>query len=240
VRVISHGLSSKHAPTGARLAGWRLTAPQPNAFMSEPKEPLGEKVLVAFVQTLVFGALLAVFGYWLNLRLEDHKNDLAAEMESTKIVFETLKPDIQERRTAYLKLQQAMRELKYTLEVYYHRGNDPTEEDVRERQIAALTEKLGLGSGGGSSTWVTHGDALEVVKKVDDLRKQYADILSPEIRVAVARFRDVIVHDLEEGAKPSSDNETFHREARTRLRTECTALNDKIVSALQLHRIPLK
>ena len=49
-----------------------------------PAESLRSKIIVAIVETLVFGALLSALGYWFNIRLEEHKEILNKRLEEYK------------------------------------------------------------------------------------------------------------------------------------------------------------
>ena len=89
------------------------------AESAESKESLRDKLIIAVVQTLIFGAFLAILGFWLNLRMETYKQTLANQSESYKVLLSSLAPDIEQRRAAYLDFQQAAREAKSTLGVYY-------------------------------------------------------------------------------------------------------------------------
>ena len=207
--------------------------------MAESKEPLRDKLIVAVVQTLIFGALLAVIGYWLNHRLETYKQALADQSEKTKALISFLEPHIQQRRAAYFEFQQAAREAKNILEVYYFRAKGPPEHNARRYQLRALENKLGIGSGGSSGSWATHGDAVSVVEKLVVLREKYEDVSSDKMNSAVDDFIDTIMQDLREGAKDTNDNEAFHNSARTRVREAFVKLNDQIAEALGLDQLPL-
>ena len=90
--------------------------------MAEAREPLRNKLIEIVVQTLIFGALLAGLGFWLNLRLETYKKELADDTERLKAALQSNAPLIQQRRSAYLELQQAARELNICERHWVSRG----------------------------------------------------------------------------------------------------------------------
>lgn len=209
--------------------------------MAEAKESLREKLIVAFVQTLFFGALLAVLGYWLDRQLETYKHALAEQTEMTKVLLQSLAPQIQQRRDAYLEFWQAAREARSTLEVYYHLAKGPPEHNRRRGHIRDLENALGIGSGtSGGGSWATHGDAVDVIRNLVSLRERYEDVSSELMESAVDTFIDQAMQDLRDGAKETNDTEEFHEAARRRIREAFDTLSAQIEKALGHDQIPLQ
>ena len=48
--------------------------------MVASRETVRDKLLIAVVNTFIFGALLAIFGYWLDTRLESYKQAVVAQV----------------------------------------------------------------------------------------------------------------------------------------------------------------
>jgi hypothetical protein len=77
--------------------------------MAEEKGSLRDRLIHATVDTLIFGGLLLIFGFWLNMRLERYKNELANDTEKLKSALQITAPLIQRRFSGYLEIQQAAR-----------------------------------------------------------------------------------------------------------------------------------
>jgi hypothetical protein len=112
--------------------------------MSAPEESLRDKLIIAVVQTLIIGALLAVLGYWLNVRLETYKQSLSDQSEKTKAILSSHQPFINQRRDAYLDFRQDAREAKNVLEIYYYRARGTQSQEVRLNRLEALENKMGI------------------------------------------------------------------------------------------------
>jgi hypothetical protein len=207
--------------------------------MAESKEPLSSKLVVAVVQTLIFGALLAALGTWLDYQLEVQKQALSAQADRTKALIASLEPDIQKRRTAYLDFQQAARQARSVLDVYYFRATSPPEYVRRRQELRSLENALGVGSGGGRSEWASHRDAIDAVSRLIDLRDSAQDVLSTEVNAEMDQFIGTLMNDMRDGARKSNDNEAFHNAARTRLREAFERLNEQISTALGRDQMPL-
>jgi len=209
--------------------------------MADQNESLSEKLIVVFFQTLIFGLLLAVFGYLLNVRLESYKHTLAEETEKTKVLLESLEPDLLHRRAAYIELQQAARETKQTLEIYYSNANIPTEHQKRRDQIYSLRDDLGISLGGGSSSWgVTKEMVVAVIENLICVREINEDIASDKIKVSVDRFIDAVILDLKKSTKISNNNRTFANSAQQRLIKGYDSLMATIELALGIDQLPVK
>ena len=87
--------------------------------MQKSRGSLGGTLVVALVQTLVFGALLAILGYRLDSALQIQEQELTAQSQRTEALLSSLEPQIQQRRDAYIDFQRAAREARNILEVYY-------------------------------------------------------------------------------------------------------------------------
>jgi hypothetical protein len=175
--------------------------------MSAPEESLRDKLIVAVVQTLIFGALLAVVGYWLNLRLETFKHTVSS-----------LEPLTVQRRSAYLDFQQAARKAKEVLEIYYYRAKGLPPQEARLRQLEELRHAFGIGGGGSGGGFVIGYDVYAVVEELFNLRIKYEDVSSAKVNAALDEFIFVISKDLIDGMQKSNDTEAFHNSAQRRLR----------------------
>ncbi len=208
----------------------------------KPTESLGQKLLVAFVQILIFGVILAVIGYQLNLRLEANKQALAIQTAKTKTLLATLEPTIQLRRSAYLDLQSAARDVEQILEFYYFPASDSASINKRQDQLSELYKALGLPpSGGGSGSFgASRGEAYEAVAKLTRLQDKYQNVSSETITAAVDTFLDAIKKDLLESVRPGNDTTTFNDGARARLREAFGKLNGAIEDALGFRELPVR
>jgi hypothetical protein len=203
------------------------------------KETLRDKLIIAFIQVLIFGALLAGLGYWFNLRLEAQKHALAEQSERTRAVLASLEPIIQLRRSAYLEFQAAARQAKNILEVYYFRAGEPSNE-AQSNRLQKLINKMGRGSGGSGSSFVTNDDAIDCVRTLINLREKYEDIASDEIKGEVDKFIDAIMKDLTDGEAQGNDTAIFHEAAGKRLQQSFATLNQALEQALGFHELPIK
>jgi hypothetical protein len=219
--------------------------------MSEPRQPLRDSLIVALVQTLILGARLAILGYFLNVRLELYKQSLgeqtektkaalAAQTETTKSLLAALEPLVQARRSAYLDVRQAAREAKNELEIYYFRSKGRPDLERREQELHELAHKMGVGSGGATSSWRTNEDALAVVRKLVSLREKYQDVASDKVNSAIDDFIDTLTQDLRAGTSKSNDTDLFHEAARKRLCDAFARLDPHLKEALRLAELPIQ
>jgi hypothetical protein len=217
---------------------------------SEVKETLREKLIVAFVQTLVFGVLLALLAYWLNVRLETAKQALADRSEhlkqeltdrgeKLKALVSALAPISEQRRSAYLELRLAARQTKNDLEIYYFRAKGLSPQEARSQQIEQLRNKMGIGSGVGTSTWRSKEDAVKDAERLVALRANYEEIASDDVKAAVDQFLDTILTDLKDGEEKSNDSEAFHELAKRHLHDALDKLNRTTEKALGLQNVPI-
>jgi hypothetical protein len=209
--------------------------------MAEAGESLRNKLIEIVVQTLIFGALLAGLGFWLNLRLETYKKELADDTERLKAALQSNAPLIQQRRAAYLELQQAARELNRVLEVHYFRAKEPSTGQVMRNKLRALEDDMGIGSSGSRGGWfVSKGDVVGALRRMVSLSEKYEDISSGTISSAVDDFLETVMADVREAEQKENDTESFHTAARVRLKDALSRLDHTITQALRLDELPIK
>lgn len=205
------------------------------ANMAELNETVRGRLIVAATETLLFGCLLAIFGYILDGRLEGYKHELAGQSEKTKILLASLEPDLQLRRTAYAEYRKAARAAKLNLEAYYNRADNPPVQVRRDSEIASLR-----GLSGGSSSWAPRDDAVVAIERLAELRNQYDDVASDEINAVVDAFIDSLVVDLKASAVASNDSTGFHNAAVERLGRGFGLLKGALDRALGIDQLPVK
>jgi hypothetical protein len=208
--------------------------------MAEAREPLRNKLIEIVVQTLIFGALLAGLGFWLNLRLETYKKELADDTERLKAALQSNAPLIQQRRSAYLELQQAARELNRVLEVHYFRAKEPPTGQVMRNKLRALEDDMGIGSGSRGGWFVSKGDVVGALRRMVSLSEKYADISSGTISSAVNDFLEAVMADVRGAEQKENDTESFHTAARARLKDALSRLDRTIAQALRLDELPIE
>jgi hypothetical protein len=199
--------------------------------MAESTESIRDKLIVAIVQTLIFGVLLALLGYWLNLRLETYKQVLANQSEMNKSLLSSLNPYIQQRLTAYLELQQAAYNVKRDLEIYYYLAKEPSDYDLLEQ----LHQKI---SGVSSSSFIEYKKLVSAIEDLTNLRGKYELVLSDKVKSTADDFINTIIKDLLK--EPAASDEAFEKAARSRLRTAFDKLKNQITEALGLEQLPLR
>ena len=111
--------------------------------MSSEKS-LSDELMIATVQTLVFGVLLAGLGYWLSLRFEGQKQAFADQTEKTKAVISHLESLAQEQRMAYLEFRNAARGAVTELNVYYSRAPEAGSPDDELNRFNSLENRMGI------------------------------------------------------------------------------------------------
>lgn len=209
--------------------------------MNEKKESLIEKLTVAIVQTLIFGIVLAVFGYWLDRRIETYKHELSEQAEKTKVLLSSLEPRVKQRRDAYLELQSSARQVKDELQMYYWMADAIPDSDARRWDINSLENAMGIGSGSGAGgTLTSKRDAVSVIENFILLRRKYESVSSAQINQEVDEFIDIVMADLKNESKKTNQSKTFHNLARVRLDEGFQKLNSHIESALGIDQLPLK
>ncbi len=208
------------------------------ASEEKKQESLGEKLLLLVCETLIFGGLLLLFGFWLNLRLESYKHSLVKETEENKHLLSLLQPKNQQRLEAYIEIQKAARAAKDILEIYYGNvGLEKSDYSSRVNQLESLLkDKSGIGSGVRSSTWVTLEEAVSVIRDIILLRENHKYILSDEVKLGIDQFIDILIQDLEDSVYKSKSNEIF----ANRLRNGFNQLNTKIENALRIEKLIIK
>lgn len=206
----------------------------------DPGKTPPNALFMAVVQTLIFGALLALLGFWLNLRLELYKKTLVDQSEQTKAMLINLEPIAQARRSAYLEFQTTAREVRNDLEFFYFRAVDPPTKERTSTRLHALARDMGIGPGGGGASFMTKEEALEGVKKLMNLRDKYDSVSSQAVDAAIEEFINTIVQDLKASEKETNDTVSFHNSAQKRLRDGFETLNSAIESALGFQNLPVK
>jgi hypothetical protein len=203
--------------------------------MFEPKESMGQKMLFAAVQTLVFGILLACLGYWLNVQLETSKHLLTNQTEKLKAMLSPQDPLTQQRRALYLEFRRAIVEVKNTLETYYHLADSPGSDDALWHQLVELEEAMRLRpGGGGGASWRTKEDVAQSIKNLISLRTKDELLLPASFNEEVDSFIKKIIYDLKESEKPHNNNKPFHMYAIRNLHETFKALNARIEDAVGL------
>jgi hypothetical protein len=134
--------------------------------MAEEKASLRDQLIVATVQTVVFGVLLATFGFWLDVRLERYKSELANDTEKVKTALQVTTPLIQRRLSGYLEIQQAARNVNEVLEVYYSRAKEPPTGEVMRGKLRALENAMNVGSGSSGGGFVFKTDATQALHEL--------------------------------------------------------------------------
>jgi hypothetical protein len=209
--------------------------------MGGGKESVKDKLIVALIDTLIFGVLLLVFGHWLDVRLEKYKQELADQSEMTKSLLVYLDPHIQERRTAYRELLKAAKKAEDALEDYYAGPGNPTQHDAKEIEYQVLMTKLGAkGSGGSSGSWPPNAaEAGSIVNQFDRIREEHKDAMSPEVNSAATEFYDMLRSDLSQSVDVSNDNDQFRSAAMQRVRASFSRFKDQVTKALGLDKMPI-
>jgi hypothetical protein len=213
--------------------------------MTPAKESLSDKFIVATVQTLFFGILLALFGYWLNLRLETNKNELTQDTERMKAILQYNEPQIQQRRSAYIEIQQASRELTYSLESYYNLSEEPKEDEIINDKLQELeyvmVERYLSPSNTGSSGWgITKPEVFNAVEEIVFLRQKNKPIISVTILVAVDDFIEIVMDDLKLAEEEENNTEAFHTSAHKRAKDAYKQLDNIINQALGVDESPIQ
>ena len=211
--------------------------------MANPQESLRDKLILAAIQTLVFGALLAIFGFWLNLRLERYKTELVQDTEKLKVALIANTPLIQQRRAAYLDIQQSARKINGLLEIYYSRAQQPRTGRVLSDQLEAVEDDLIPSETGFSSrrgNWVTNQEVVEALREMVLLRQKYQYVCSDNVNSAIDDFLTTVMKDIRLGEQPGNDTESFHTTARANLIDALNRLNLAISEALQLEKLPIQ
>jgi Na+-transporting NADH:ubiquinone oxidoreductase subunit NqrC len=207
--------------------------------MSSEKS-LSEELIIATVQTLVFGVLLAGLGYWLNLRLEGQKQAFADQSEKTKAVISLLEPLAQERRMAYLEFRNAARGAVTELDVIYSRAPEAGSTDDELNRFNSLENRMGIGSGGtGMGGWTTKGYAAGAVHQLIVLRAKYEGVASDNIERAVRDFIEVLMKDLNDNEIKENNTKSFHDAASAHAHDALDKLDDSLAEALHLDHLPM-
>lgn len=208
--------------------------------MAEDKASLREQLIVAIVQTLIFGLFLALFGFWLNLRLERYKNELANDTEKLKTTLQITAPLIQRRFSAYLEIQQAARKVNEVLELYYSRAKEPPTGAVMSGKLRALENTMKIGSGSSGGSIVLKSDVTHALGELIAVKEKYADISSAKIDAAVDLFLNAVMNDLKKVELDQNQMEYFETVARAHLKDEFGLLNSEINQALGVDEFPIK
>jgi small nuclear ribonucleoprotein (snRNP)-like protein len=208
--------------------------------MAEEKGSLRDQLIVATVQTLVFGVLLAVFGFWLNVRLERYKSELANETEKVKTALQVTTPLIQRRLSGYLEIQQAARNVNEVLEMYYSRANEPPTGEVMRGKLRALENAMNVGSGSSGGGFVLKTDATQALHELVKAREKYADISSAKVNATVDLFLNTVMDDLSKTGLKGNDTASFDTTARAHLKDVFGRLNSEINQALGVDEFPIK
>jgi hypothetical protein len=208
--------------------------------MPQPAESLRDKMIVAAVQTLIFGVLLALFGFWLNLRLESYKSELALEAERLKAVMALSEPLTRERRSAYIEFQHAGREILNVVTLYYHLGKNPSPDGNLFGKVQALREEMGIGSGTTSATWVTKEEVADALSKLAALRHRHKDLTSRDVGSAVENLLDTAIEDLRKAQERANNTAAFHTTARTRLHEAAARFEHEVNKALRTAELPIQ
>jgi len=185
-----------------------------------PGERVRDKLLIVFVQTLVFGVFLAGLGYWINSRLESYKHALEVETERTKAQLVAYGSLLAERRIAYSEVRQAAKQTKQMLEGYYDLAKRRSPTEHRRSTLMELETALFPERGGGSSGgWVTRDEVTNAMRKLIALREKYEDVSSAMMNDALEEFINTLIDDLKKSADKSTKNERFHNAAWDRQST---------------------
>lgn len=208
--------------------------------MTESNESRRDKLIVATVQTLIFGALLAVLGFWLNVRLEDYKRHFADDTERLKSALQSNGPLIQQRVSGYHEIKLAARNLNRVLGAYYFRAKGLPAGDVLEGQLKAVENVLLGDSGSSGGDVVTNDDVVRALRELVALREKYDDISSEKINAAIDQFLKGVMEDLEASRRKENQNESFDTAARTRLKDAGDRLNGEMNRALRVNELPIE
>jgi hypothetical protein len=203
--------------------------------MSEQPESLRSKLIVIIVETLIFGTLLAVLGYWLDSRLESTKAELQMQLESTKAVVDALGPLTDQRRVAYLDLRRAAATANSVLRLYFRAPNYEQLDRLR-----SVENKLGIGSGmGGGAFLLGPQDPINALKEVALLRDTNKDVISALVQAAVDRYIDDASSELEAKSALSND-QSVRAKGIARIQNSFSELNKTLEDALGLAKLPIK
>ena len=212
----------------------------PGAPMTEDKASLRNQLIHATVDTLIFGGLLLIFGFWLNVRLERYKGELANETEKVKTALQVTTPLIQRRLSGYLEIQQAARNVNEVLELYYSRAKEPPTGAAMNGKLRALENTMKIGSGSSGGSIVLPSDVTHALSELIAVKEKYADISSAKIDTAVDLFLNTVMDDLKKVELNQNQIEYFETVARTHLKDTFSRLNAEINHALGIDEFPIK
>jgi hypothetical protein len=208
--------------------------------MAENKASLLDQLIVATVQTFIFGVLLAIFGFWLNMRLERYKNELANDTEKLKTTLQITAPLIQKRFSGYLEIRQAARNVNEVLELYYARAKEPPTGAAMSGKLRALENAMKIGSGSSGGSIVLPSDVTHALSELIAVKEKYADISSAKIDAAVDLFLNRVMDDLKKAELNQNRMEYFETLARAHLKDAFGRLNSEINQALGINEFPIK
>jgi hypothetical protein len=208
--------------------------------MAEDKASLRDQLIVATIQTLIFGLFLALFGFWLNMRLERYKNELANDTEKLKTTLQIAAPLIQRRFSGYLEIQQATRNVNEVLELYYSRAKEPPTGGAMSGKLRALENTMKIGSGSSGGSIVLPSDVTHALSELIAVKQKYADISSAELNAAVDLFLNTVMDDLKKAELKENQTESFDTTARAHLKDAFGRLNSEVNQALGVDQFPIK
>ena len=199
----------------------------------EKNKTIREELIIALIQTLIFGAILLLFGYWLNVRLETTKQQLTSETEKLKVMLATNDPIIQQRKSLYLDYRSAIFNLNNTLIIYYHLADTPDSEVALSNQISALRTALQPEMGSGASgSWRTPDDVIQAIQAIVTLRLKDQLLLPRTFNEAIDTLIKSVTDDLIGGELPQNHTKNYQTYAVKRLQKVCNDLNETIERAV--------
>jgi hypothetical protein len=189
---------------------------------------------------LLEGVMLALLAFFLNQRLENHKEQLAENTETLKTLLQANAPFEEQRRTAYTSILQSARQLTSRLDDYYNLAKyPPTEGQVMKSKLLDLEKEMSP-TGGGSSTWpLARSEAWTAADAFVRVRDQYIDACSNTVKQQLDAFGNTVLDDLKTSVRRQR-TEQSDTVAHQHLLEALDKLSKTINEALGLQRMVIK
>ena len=204
---------------------------------------LSNKIVEILIESLVIGFFLVILGYWLDVRLEEYKNELEEKSGNTQLLQKLLGPQTQHRIQTYNKIQVAAYKVLVKLDLYYKDADKHLADNKWINKLHAIQQIIPDNDG-----FVTYGfydyhydtSPINALEELVHLVDQEEDALSELIKQSADKFIEVVMMDLSDSINKENQNAIFHGSALTRARNGYSQLRQDIRLATGYKYLPVK
>lgn len=161
------------------------------------RKSFSENALLSFLQVVIFGGVVAAHGFWLNVKLEEYKNDINRETEKLKAML-SVPSNIETTRSRYLEFRSVLLDLRRAFDRRYVVCFD----DLGHR-LENLKKELRTGKIDYSVSCDIGGNESEIIEKLELLIYLFAKerdekVLPSTFLDEINKFVVLFIKDYEE------------------------------------------